>query len=221
MSLQLGAEPRTGAAFVALVGLAVACGDASDPAAPAAPSPYATEVVAFEPGDMAGFGQAMLPEIVLGPPAGLGPTAGSLDVLSLGAGGWIVLGFEAPIVDGPGPDLIVFENAFYADGDPSLVFAELGRVAVSEDGARWREFACDPHAGPPAWPGCAGWRPTLMFDPVEVQPLDAALTGGDPFDLAEVGLTRARFVRIEDLSQQEPLSPTAGFDLDAVGVIRR
>ena len=54
-----------------------------------------------------------MPDIVLGPPVGGGALAGSLDVVSLGFSGEIVLCFEPnAIVDGPGADFIVFENAF-------------------------------------------------------------------------------------------------------------
>ena len=56
---------------------------------------YASELISFEPGPGAGFGQDQLPGIVLGPPDGRGPDAGGLDVLSLGQGGTIVLGFGA------------------------------------------------------------------------------------------------------------------------------
>ena len=214
-----------GAALIIIGGsIAAGCGSDESPADPE-PEPvnlaYATAVATFAPGPGAGFGQDFFPDVVLGPPAGLGTGAGSLDVLSLGVGGRIVLSFEDnPILEGPGVDFIVFENAFYQDNDPSRVFAELAEVSVSADGEDWRTFACDPSASGSQWPGCAGWRPTLLYDPAEVEPLEPALTGGDLFDLAEVGLAEARFVRIDDLSVDGE-APTAGFDLDAVGVIRR
>lgn len=216
------------------LGVIVACGGASDDEAGPPPGgspdaavlppdlPYATSVFAYEPGPGAGFGQDRMPDIVLGPPMGFGPNAGSLDVVSLGVGGTIVLAFAEPgIVDGPGPDFVVFENAFWIGGDPQDVFAELAEVSVSDDGDSWSTFACDPAAGVDGrWPGCAGWRPTLMYDPVAVQPLDPAETGGDPFDLADLGLSGARFVRVRDLATEGD-EPTAGFDLDAVGIVER
>ena len=205
---------RFRAGFLAL-GI-VACGDGD----PSPDADYAATVVDYRPGPGAGFGQDHLPAVVLGPPAGLGRTAGSLDVLSLGMGGEIDLGFTDPIVDGPGPDFVVFENPFYPDNDPSRVFAELGEVFVSPDGIDWWEFECDPAPSNGPWPGCAGWRPTLMYDPATVRPLDPAQTGGDPFDLADVGLSEVRFIRIRDRTM-DATAPTAGFDLDAVGVIRR
>ena len=52
-----------------------------------------------------------------------------------GNGGSVVLAFaHNAIVDGPGDDFVVFENAFFVDGDESQVFAELAEVAISEDG---------------------------------------------------------------------------------------
>jgi hypothetical protein len=177
-------------------------------------------VVSFLPGDGAGYGQDELPDVVLGPPDGRGTSRGALDVLSLGTGGEIVLGFgEHTIVDGDGADFIVFENAFWPAGDASQVFAELGEVAVSADGEQWASFECDPAGdGSRRYPGCAGWSPTLEFDARALVPLDPEQTGGDAFDLADVGVEEARFVRIRDLADAGD-GPSAGFDLDAVGIV--
>lgn len=213
----------TAAALMALLG-GSACGevDGGEPGPWEQALPYATEVVSFEPGDGAGFGAQGFPDIVLGPPTGRGPMSGSLDVLSLGAGGEIILGFgDEVIVNGDGPDFIVFENAFWAGGDPEAVFAELGEVSVSEDGETWHIFPCEYEAeDPPPYDGCAGWSPTLAFDPEEILPLDPALTGGDAFDLADIGVERARYVRIRDVWGHGE-EPSRGFDLDAVGIIVR
>jgi hypothetical protein len=194
--------------------LIAACG--GDPAP--AVVPFAAEMVRFEAGSGAGFGQDRLPNVVLGPPGGAGTGAASLDVLSLGAGGSIELGFgEAVIVDGPGPDFVVFENPFWIRGDPDDPYAELGEVEVSEDAIEWRKFSCNREAEVRGrWPGCAGWTPTLAFDPQ--QPLDPEACGGDAFDLAEVGLAEARYVRVTDLDGGGEV-PSIGFDLDAVGLI--
>jgi hypothetical protein len=216
-------------ALGALGGLALlACasngGDpASDGGGAGAPAaldpPYAARVVSFEPGDGAGFGQASLPEVVLGPPDGKGNEAGSLDVLSLGKSGSIVLGFERALVDGDGPDLLVFENAFWPGGDASAVYAEPGEVSVSEDGETWLTFACDREGdGEGHFAGCAGVTPTLEYDASVQLPLDPSATGGDRFDLADLGLNSANFVRIRDVSDNGE-QPTAGFDLDAVGLV--
>ncbi len=182
--------------------------------------PYAEHVVSFEPGEGAGFGQGSLPKIVLGPPVGKGNEAGSLDVLSLGKGGSITLGFEHhAIADLEGPDLVVFENPFWPGGDSSAVYAEPGEVSVSEDGETWLTFACD-HEGDGVgnFAGCAGVTPTLEYDTSIGAPLDWGATGGDAFDLADLGIESANFVRIRDVSRAGD-APTAGFDLDAVGIL--
>jgi hypothetical protein len=211
-----------------LAGLALAAcaGDGGSPAdggGAGSPSvlelPYAARVVAFEPGEGAGFGQSGLPDIVLGPPDGKGNEAGSLDVLSLGKGGSIVLGFEGlAITDGDGSDLVVFENPFWPGGDASAVYAEPGEVSVSEDGETWLTFACDHEGdGEGNFAGCAGVTPTLEYDAALGGPLDPLVTGGDAFDLADLGVVSANFVRIRDVSELGD-APSAGFDLDAVGI---
>ena len=182
------------------------------------PLPYASELIAFEIGDAGGYGSAKLPEIVLGPPRGGGHATGSLDVLSLGVGGEIVLGFGDRVLrDGPGVDLIVFENAFWVGGDPTVVWAELGEVSVSTDGQRWYTFLCEPERGI-TWEGCAGWRPVLSYDVCKHQPLDFSTTGGAGFDFADLDIDFVRFVRIRDLAT-DGAAPSAGFDLDAVGAV--
>lgn len=208
----------------ALLGPAIGCGDAASDADDAAASPYASEVVDFVPGEGSGHGRALMPEPVLGAPDGAQreePAAKPSQVLSLGAGGEIVLGFERPIADGPGADFIVFENAFYVQGDPAHVWAELGEVSVSADGETWHTFTCDAEpAEPGQWPGCAGWTPTEVFDADTLVPLDPEVTGGDAFDLADLGVDSARYVRIRDmLEETNSEADNVGFDLDAVGVV--
>ncbi|MCB9787761.1 MAG: cell surface protein [Deltaproteobacteria bacterium] len=184
----------------------------------AALAPYASEVVSFTPGEGAGFGQARLPGVVLGPPVVHSSAQGSADVLSLGTGGEIVLGFSGRVIgDGPGADLVVFENAFFIGGGAGAVFVEPGEVAVSMDGTDWRTFPCE-RAGDEVGAGCAGVTPAQPYDPVALVPLDPALTGGDAFDLADVGLATARYVRVRDVGDGGE-APSAGFDLDAVGVV--
>ena len=88
--------------------------------------------------------------------------------MSLGNGGSIVVSF-APnaIVDGPGPDFIVFENPFWIDGNPSDVYAEPGEVSVSDDGMTWqtypvhadlRSVRADGTGVEPPYGSCAGWH---------------------------------------------------------------
>ena len=174
---------------------------------------FAAAVTAFHPGEGAGYGADAFPQVVLGPP--VPPEAertGSLDVLSLGAGGSIVLKMGAPIVDGAGPDFVVFENPFViASGG---VFAEPGEVAVSADGETFAAFACDPAEDPS---GCAGETPTAVAVGGGAA-ADPLALGGDAFDLAALGLAEAMYVRITDRGTNTA-APAAGFDLDAVAAV--
>jgi hypothetical protein len=180
--------------------------------------PFADALVEFTPAEATMFGHDELPEIVLGPPRGYA------DVASLGCEGTIVLEFSAPgIVDGPGADLIVFENAFSED------FPEPGEVSVSEDGLTWSVFACEPIS----LEGCAGVSPTLALPGNGIDPTDPEVAGGDAFDLAALPepLARINFVRIRDRSREhwdavgelsycDPGNQGAGgFDLDAIAAV--
>lgn len=225
-------RPRRVAACLAAGALALSSlGCADDPAAVPAPSSTACDpgaaptrtascVEAFTPGDGAGWGMDEFPDILYGEPRGAGLAAGGLDVLSLGKLGEIVVGFGGnEIVDGAGVDFLVFENAFYVNGDPAKIFKELGEVSVSEDGVTWHPFPCHvtalPHDG---YEGCAGWHPILANPDDGVSAFDPSVAGGDPFDLADLGLARAKFVRIKDLSGFGA-ADNAGFDLDAVAIV--
>jgi hypothetical protein len=184
---------------------------------------FITKVVSFTPGDCAGFGQASMPAIVMGPPIGGGANQGSTDVVSLGGGGSIVVSFEPnAIVDGPGVDLLVFENPFYIGGDPMKPYAEPGEVSVSDDGVTWTTFPCTATSDP--YGACAGWHPVYSNPDNGISPVDPATAGGDPFDLADVGVKRARYVRVVDKTHencpaQPPRPTTNGFDLDAMSLV--
>jgi hypothetical protein len=170
--------------------------------------PYADAVVSFTPGDGAGFGQDRFPDVVLGPPQGGG--APSVDVLSLGREGTIVLRFEDyTLVDGPGVDLTVFENAFTGWTEPAF-------VAVSDDAETWYEWPCDPVAD--GQPGCAGVAPASA-GPEGADPTDPSVSGGDQYDLADLGVGAARYVRLRDAGTSSYDGDAGGFDLDAVAVI--
>ncbi len=174
--------------------------------------PWADDVVLFEAGAGAGFGQAFFPGNVLGPPdstaTALIPSSSEEELLSLGFGGVIVLEFnDNLIVDSEGADFTVFENSFYIGGDPEMPFVEAGIVSVSEDGITWMEFPYDTST----YAGLAGVTPTNGSE----DPTDPSVSGGDSFDLADVGIARARFVRIADAAYLVPdMGPS--FDLDAV-----
>jgi hypothetical protein len=209
-------------------------GDASNDGSAAAPR-FVTGIVSYTPGDCAGFGQSSAPAIVEGPPVGGGTDHGSLDVLSLGGGGTLVLTF-APnaIVDGPGADFIVFENPFWIAGDSSNVYAEPGGVSVSDDGVTWYAFPCTPTLDAsandgtgtePPYGDCGGWKVVFSAPGNGISPFDPDAAGGNAYDLADLGLTHARYVKIVDQTDEVcpdsgPDKPiTNGFDLDAIAII--
>lgn len=176
------------------------------------PNPFAASIVRFSPGEGAGFGQDQLPDVVLGSPEG-GGKVGSLDVLSLGREGVIELGFDGiELVDGEGPDLLVFENPFPG-------WYETGVVAVSEDGKTWWEWPCVASDADGMYPGCAGVGLVWATSDNGVDATDPAVAGGDAFDLADLGLARARFVRVRDSGVNSYDGVAGGFDLDAIAAV--
>lgn len=178
---------------------------------------HAASIVSFTPGTGAGFGAGSLPDIVLGPPQGAGSVRGSVHVLSLGRYGEIILDLgDCALVDGPGVDLIVFENAFFISGDVDNPYAELGAVAVSEDGVDFFEFSCEQEHFP--YMGCAGWNPVYSSSSNDISPFDSASAGGDHFDLQDIGVEFAHYVRIRDLGTPG-FGTSVGFDLDAISVV--
>ncbi|MFQ5719889.1 MAG: hypothetical protein ACE5IK_10120 [Acidobacteriota bacterium] len=202
---------------------------------------------AAPPSPASRFGAANLPGIVLGPPGDSTPTTGSLTVASLGPGGSAILGFTDTLIeDRPGPDFIIFENGFFVGAPPTTtagfaVFVEPATVEVSADGVQWAVFPFDAAAvadsagGVADWnlflrlTGLAGVTPTFsgnwtvpnapdIWDPN--RPGGVSGAGGDAFDLATVGISAARFIRLTDAAVSSTTAgSSAGFDLDAVVVL--
>jgi hypothetical protein len=169
---------------------------------------FITSVVehAFGPGQdhnqVGGF-----PDALYGPPVAGSPSS----VVSLGNGGHVVVAFgESVIVDGPGVDFTVFEN-------PLASFRELATVAVSDDGIVWYEYPCTAARNASDYGYCAGVNRVWSTPTNGVDPLDPAVSGGDSYDLADVGLQRARFVRITD--RPDLIGDDGVFDLDAVAIV--
>ncbi len=202
--------------------------------------------VAADPNSL--FGATVMPGIVLGPPGNSLPYQGSLSVASLGFGGSVSVVFDDIVIeDRPGPDFIVFENAFFrlplplSETDDFAIFAEPAIVEVSQDGLQWFAMPYDPQAlaasagsdvtrdSYSSLIGLAGITPTFTgnwTEPDDPATFDVAGTGGvsgaggDAFDLADVGLAEARFVRITDANTQNGFpGPSEGVDLDAVVVV--
>lgn len=159
----------------------------------------------------------------------LGPaTGGSTDVVVLGDSGSITLTFGSFIVNGLGADFAVFENSF------SDTFLELAWVEVSSNGTDFFRF---PNFS-------LTQSPVSSFGAVDPTDLDG-LAGkyragyGTPFDLdilktvPGLDVNAVRYVRIVDIVgdgtaldslgraiyDPHPTRVSAGFDLDAVGVI--
>ncbi|MCO4770478.1 MAG: LIC_13355 family lipoprotein [Deltaproteobacteria bacterium] len=122
---------------------------------------------------------------------GLGDDAGGTDVFSLDwdSGSSLTLRWsDRRVLNGPGPDVVVFENPFRAG---SGVFMDLVVVEVSIDGVEWMAFPHDYVADdeleyssdPQAWVGFAGRTPVRLHE--EENPIDplSLEAGGDAFDL--------------------------------------
>jgi hypothetical protein len=105
--------------------------------------------------------------------------------------------------DGPGADLTVFENVMDLGGGD--YFRECAFVEVSQDGESWTRFPWNPQS----LEGLAGVWPTTGEDPT-----DPNVSGGDQFDLADLGLAWITHVRLVDCGSE--VDDNGLFDLDAV-----
>lgn len=134
------------------------------------------------------------------------------EFLPLGHGGIVeyqVIGGQ--ITDGEGPDFVVYADSAFTDN------VETAKVEVSKSGrpGTFIEFPCD-FVNPP-YRGCAGVHPVRAGtgdDPIKV--------GGDPFDLAKIGLSGIRFIRIVDTADNNNASNmpyTDGVDVDSIALI--
>lgn len=180
--------------------------------------------IAISYGVNGGYNDHLLPGITHGE-----PQISLLHVVSLGSGGvaTIELG-EFQIVDGLGPDFTVFENPIVDDAYG--FFSERAQVEVSADGRTYHAFPCDAFDPEQIYDGCAGVG--VVYPTADL--LDPEASGGDVFDLADVGIETARFIRITDLNTciaGDPTYETAagealcaeigkqGFDLDAMVIL--
>ena len=175
---------------------------------------------------------------------GEGDGGGSVDVYSLDltARDSLTLRWSGRVVvDGPGVDLVVFENAFVKN-TPGAGFLEPAIVEVSTDGVEWVAFPHDYLAPDETaysnlladWMGFAGLSPARLHEEDNpVDPLDPVAAGGDGFDLADlpgpagdaVRADGARFLRLRNaLTATNPDSgvpypgdaTAAGADIDGV-----
>lgn len=170
------------------------------------------------------------------PEKALGAAVGdSYDIVSLGRGGQVTLTFTPPIGNREGYDFAVFENSF------SDTYLELAYVEVSSDGIHFLRFDNDSLTSGPV-PGFGS------LDPTDVDGLAGKYKQGygTPFDLEDltgkslvgdgtVKLNRITHVRVIDvvgdgsctdtggdvIYDPYPTVGSAGFDLEAVGVINQ
>ena len=192
---------------------------------------FATRVVAQNTNNNAGGG-IFKAQNALGAPSGGGLAAGGTHVHSLGVGGSLTLGFDVILTDGPGADLVVFENPFLT-GPGSSVFAEVIYVEVSSDGKQFARFPSYYYglassggsfavSNVNMFRGLAGVCPVLAGSArhPKADPQDVVTGGGDALDLADlkshplvikgvVKLAAIRFVRLVDV--------VAGKDKDSRG----
>ena len=197
---------------------------------------WANKVISFNPGPqdisdgtspLADFGDST---------NALGYAEGnSTDVISLGDGGTITLGFPYPIMNGTGFDFAIFENSFTED------FLEFAHVEVSSDGVNYVRF-----------PSHSLVQTNVQVGGFELTNTEKInnLAGkyqqgyGTPFDLEDlvdstgINLDSVQFIRLVDVIGSintaygstdsygnminEPFPtffPSCGFDLDAIGMI--
>jgi hypothetical protein len=157
--------------------------------------------------------------------------------VSLGDGGYAVMTFEAPLKNGPGYDFAVFENSF--DGQ----FLELAFVEVSSNGVDFFRFKShsltDNSIQTPAFGttdatkinNLAGKYKSLYGTPFDLQELEGsvglnvnAVTHVKVIDI--VGTIDIKYASRDGygniINDPWPTDfPSAGFDLDAVGVIHQ
>ena len=141
------------------------------------------------------------------------------EVLSLGIGGEIIVGWKnGYIVDKEGPDFIIFENVF-SNYQETKIFVEPAIISVSKDGINFVEFPYNTET----LEGLAG----INWINGSENCFDYNLSGGDAFDLADIGMDSIRYIKIKDTSllaaklptnhkYYSPVGVLTGFDLDAV-----
>lgn len=156
-------------------------------------------------------------------------------MVSLGDKGVAILEFPVPLIDGPGPDFAVFENAFIDS------FLELATVSVSSDGIQYYTFPSICHTDTGTQLGTFG-----LTDATKLYNLAGKYRAGFgvPFDLNQLqgkpglDVNAVTHIKITDVAGildpvlgsrdsdghliNDPWPtpfPSGGFDLDAVGVI--
>ncbi|MEE8508183.1 MAG: hypothetical protein V3T07_03885, partial [Myxococcota bacterium] len=146
--------------------------------------PFADVLLSFEAGQDAhpGFPD---PTTTLGPPerftgegvfpgvvSAFNPAWGADEIVSIGSGGSLVVGFDTPVTDDPrnpyGIDLLIFGNTGFTDAawpngivSTSLFGADGGTVEISADGVNWIPV---PAAAPDGLFPTIGYRDAGPYD---------------------------------------------------------
>ncbi len=152
----------------------------------------------------------------------LGPAKGTTtDVTELGDGGQITLSFDHPILaSANGPDFVVFGNGF------EDTYEKLAYVDVSVDGQTWLRMPNHDLTSAPV-------GTFSLTDPTNIDGLAGKyrVGFGVPFNLSEVGLATASFVRLVDVIGDgsnidsdghpiyDPWPNDNGFNVGGVGVL--
>ena len=127
---------------------------------------------------------------------------------------------DCNVVDGAGWDFVVFENAFIKHVDGKIYgtqrWMEPAQVSVSADGFNWTAFPATENSAYAKddvrhWEGFwAGIAPVLSSTSSAIRALDWC-AGGDKFDLADIGVAKARYIKIEGI-----LPAPNSTDIDAI-----
>jgi len=166
-----------------------------------AQSPFAATVVSYSPGSSPAGGFTIAASALGEPTRFTGgpffpqavtpfqPAFMTNEIVSLGAGGELVVAFDHEVIDDPrnpfGVDLIVFGNAFFSDaaypsGMPAGIFAEGGQIAISADGATWTTVAgidADGFAPTRGWLDAPPYSAVPGLEPSDfTRPIDPSIT---------------------------------------------
>ena len=220
---------------------------------------FATRVVSYTAGSGASAGHRN-PASALGEPARMTGTTAAPEtvtpfqppwqpsqVVSIGAGGSLVLELGSPATDDPGHrfgiDLIVYGNAFFSDasyplGMPGFCAAEGGLVDLSEDGVNWvtvpgaaAEGALPTLAWLDAGPydTAAGSVPTDFLRAVDPALNEASVSGMDFADLVAaydggaggvgIDLASTGLSSARFIRLRQPVGTIGSPEIDAVAVI--
>lgn len=217
-------------------------------------SPYATEVIDYVSGTNAVAGY-IDSATALGEPARQTADypSGVIDVtmfnapwqpsevVSIGAGGHLIVKFDHPVTDDPGNpygiDLLVFGNASFGDAvwpivSATTIYSEPASIAVSQDGLVWHDiagvwaddlFPTQGHADTSDMFGADGTVPSDFTRPVdpsivwtgktysEILTLYDGSGGGAGVDIAQTGLGWIQYVKVYQGSGDDFSAEIDGF----------